>query len=209
MPLSLIINQNSAPAKELPEDPPFTGRIGDVSLADRLSRATGVARFTYVMSRGLENKPKWHFRPGDTIRLRFEYEIVEPVASLLFGLRLYLPTSGYSGQQVVTDIRELISQEPLEAGVTGSIEVVVPDVHLMSNDFLIYAFLSNKEGEGGFDIIDEDAAFRLLSSRAKIPTRVWKALSPSTARYKRISPLEKSEIKTTTTPASRKWIALR
>lgn len=150
--------QTSAPAKELPEDPPFTGRIGDVALADRLSRATGVARFTYVMSRGLENKPKWHFRPGDTIRLRFEYEIVEPVASLLFGLRLYLPTSGYSGQQVVTDIRELISQEPLEAGVTGSIEVVVPDVHLMSNDFLIYAFLSNKEGEGGFDIIDENVS---------------------------------------------------
>ena len=110
------------------------------------------------MSRGLENKPKWHFRPGDTIRLRFEYEIVEPVASLLFGLRLYLPTSGYSGQQVVTDIRELISQEPLEAGVTGSIEVVVPDVHLMSNDFLIYAFLSNKEGEGGFDIINENVS---------------------------------------------------
>ena len=35
-------NQTSAPAKELPEDPPFTGRIGDVALADRLSRATGV-----------------------------------------------------------------------------------------------------------------------------------------------------------------------
>jgi ABC-type polysaccharide/polyol phosphate transport system ATPase subunit len=157
------LTRADAPTKVLLEDRPFTGRIKDVGLADRLARATGAARFTYVMSRDAEDKPKWNFRLGDTIRLRFEYEIVEPVDSLVFGLRLYLPTNSYSGQQVVTDIREIITQGALEVGVAGSIDVIVPDVHLMSNHFLIYAFLSNKEGHGGFDIIDENVSLPALA----------------------------------------------
>jgi lipopolysaccharide transport system ATP-binding protein len=150
----------------------FTGMIGDVGLGDRLVRASGAVRFTYVMSKDADNNPKWSFRPGDTVRLCFKYEVIDPVDSLMFGLRLYLPSFSASGQDIVTDIREVLSSRPLESGQVGSIDLTLPSIELMPNRFLIYAFLKRKEGGGGFDIIDQNVGLPALTidSDANDPT---------------------------------------
>jgi ABC-type polysaccharide/polyol phosphate transport system ATPase subunit len=156
----------------VPTGPSFTGMIGDVGLSDRLARTNGAVRFTYAMSKDADNNPKWSFRPGDTVRLCFEYEVIDPVDSLVFGLRLFLPALGASGQDIVTDIREVLSSRPLEAGQVGSIDLTLPSIELMPNRFLIYAFLKRKEGHVGFDIIDQNVGLPALAidSDADDPT---------------------------------------
>ena len=89
---------------------------------------------------------------------RFEYEVFEPVPSLGLAFILYRPTEGgtrLSGEQVVTEICEVVSAEALEAGKMGAVGLTLPRLSLMANRLMVYAwFGSATDRRSGYDAID-------------------------------------------------------
>ena len=82
---------------------PFTGAVGyneetirDVGLADRLGRTSGAVRFIKAVAQ--------------------DYEVLAPVQDLGFYFRLYRASDCSLGQEVVTDLFEVLRSEPVAAG---------------------------------------------------------------------------------------------
>jgi hypothetical protein len=95
------------------------------------------------------------------VTFRFEYEILQPVPNLALLFRLYLPSEGPSGKNIVTDISEVLSAEALEAGVAGAMELTLPRLVLMPNRLSVYVWLGRADvswmhagKQFGYDVID-------------------------------------------------------
>ena len=106
---------------------------------------------------------------GETIRLHFEYEVIAPVPSLAFLFRLYLPSDDAIGQQIVTDIVEVLSKGALDAGQRGSFDLTLPNNSLLPNEFSIYAVLMPYQGKGAFDVIDTNVQMPVLAIAEREP----------------------------------------
>jgi len=146
--------------------------VRDANLQDRLSRTSGAARFTSVVAKDNSGKARWEYEQGETVNFRFEYEVFRRVPCLGFFFRLYLETGhGLSakGIQYVTDIFENISLEPLEAGCRGSVELTLPDLKLMPNNFLLYVCLTRPESAGSHDVIDSNVNLPALVVKSNLP----------------------------------------
>lgn len=152
---------NSLRARLLTE----TGEIlvRDVNLQDRLKRTTGTVRFTSVAARDDSGAGRWEYEPDETVHFRFQFEVFERVSRLAFFFRLYLDDSS----QPVTDILESISLEPLEVGYRGVVNLTLPNLKLMPNNFRLYVCFTSPENIRAYDVIDKNVELPLLAVKPK------------------------------------------
>ena len=127
-------------------------------LKDRLNRTSGAVRFTAITALDQTEKATWRFQSGDTVRLRFSYEVLEPVRDLGF---LLMFRAAIDGQQITT-IREPLSDRPLAAGQSGTFELVLPNVPLRPCEISIYAALGYVDCRAFYDVIDANVDLPLL-----------------------------------------------
>ncbi len=110
------VEENVAVLEAKAEAPTEVGEISvrGVNLEDRLKRTSGAVRFTSVIAKDSTGKGRWEYQPGETVNLRFEYEVLRQIPRLAFLFRLYLEKKeGLAAEstQYVTDIFENISLE--------------------------------------------------------------------------------------------------
>lgn len=143
--------------------------IRDVALGDRLSRTTGAIRFTGANALGADGEPNWSAKTGETITFRFDYEVHQRIADLMFLFRLILPSDGLGErEQIVTDVSEVVSFEPLEAGHAGTLVLTLPDVKLMPNSYSLYVSFQSASGRVGYDVIDGNVRMPSFSVSSEI-----------------------------------------
>jgi ABC-type polysaccharide/polyol phosphate transport system ATPase subunit len=132
--------------------------IRDVGLFDRLTRASGALRFTKAVARDEEGQTRWEYRAGETITYCFEYEIIEPIQGLSFYFMLYRVSDNSMGQEIVSDLFEVLSTDSIPAGQTRTIDVTIRNMKLMPGSFYLYVCLGDVNGRDWHDVIDTNVA---------------------------------------------------
>jgi lipopolysaccharide transport system ATP-binding protein len=127
-------------------------------LKDRLNRTSGAVRFTELSPLDENGSATWQFQTGDTVRLRFSYEVTETVPDLGFLLVL---RSAVDGQHITT-IRETLSDRPIVEGTNASFELVLPNLPLRPCEVSIYAALGYVDCRAFYDVIDANVDLPLL-----------------------------------------------
>jgi hypothetical protein len=129
--------------------------IRDANLGDRLSRTNGAVRFTKAIVPGAEGHSSWQCKSGGSLKFRFEYEVLETVSDLDFLFRVFLPANSFGRpEQIVADVREVLSSGPLYPGATGTFDFEIRDLNLMSKQYSLYIFLGRTDFMVGYDVID-------------------------------------------------------
>ena len=77
-----------------------------------------------------------------------------PVQDLGFYFRLFRASDSSLGQEVVTDLFEVLRPEPLAAGEKCAIELRLPHVKLMPSEFRLYVCLTQGDDQQPYDVID-------------------------------------------------------
>jgi lipopolysaccharide transport system ATP-binding protein len=127
-------------------------------LKDRLNRTTGAVRFTNLTPLDETGRATWQFQSGDTVRLRFTYEVLETIPDLGFLLML---RSAVDGSQITT-IYEPLSQTPIKAGQTASFDLVLPELPLRPCEVSLYAALGHIDRRSYYDVVDTNVDLPLL-----------------------------------------------
>jgi lipopolysaccharide transport system ATP-binding protein len=131
----------------------------ETSLPDRLNRCTGSVRFTSVRVENAAGEREWDFRAGDTIRMRFSYEVFEPVSDLWFHFSLQTSTH----TETISTVSESLSDQPLGVGEKGSFSLEFPDVALRPADYGLYYWLGSKLGIAYDNLNTQNASFPTLT----------------------------------------------
>lgn len=143
--------------------------VRESNLTDRLKRTSGAVRFTSVAAKDSSGLAKWEYNCGETVNFRFEYEVFEKVRSVSFLFRLYLVEGqAQASSQCIVDISETISAVPLEAGHRGAIELTLPDLKLMPNNFRLYVCFTSPERTRSYDVIDNNVGLPVLAVRSQV-----------------------------------------
>ena len=137
----------------------------DRNLKDRLKRATGAVRFRKIEAFNSSNQCTWSFKSGDTVQFLVDYEILSPVPDLLFTLRLLVPRDDLTANEeaIVTNIREVVSPTPLQAGYQGTIELVLPKLKLRSGSFPMRLYFDAVDDRTSYDVIDANVDLPVLT----------------------------------------------
>jgi lipopolysaccharide transport system ATP-binding protein len=130
--------------------------LSGAGMKDRLNRTTGTVRFTELTPLDASGQTTWQFQSGDTIRLRFSYEVAEPVADL--GFIFSLLTDG----RIITTIREPLSERPMMKGQRGTFDLLLADVPLRPCELSIYACLGRIDCSAFYDVVDANVDLPLL-----------------------------------------------
>jgi ABC-type polysaccharide/polyol phosphate transport system ATPase subunit len=151
-----VSGQASGPAenKELRQSVYNEESIREVGLTDRLARCSGAVRFTKAVARDPQGRTRWKYQPGETVTFRFDYEVLRPIADMRFLFRLYLPSSGITGQHIITEIQEMLSTDAMAAGQVGALELTLPEIALLPNQLRLYVWLGAKLQQISYDVLD-------------------------------------------------------
>jgi ABC-type polysaccharide/polyol phosphate transport system ATPase subunit len=160
--------------------------IRDVGLIDRLRRNTGAVRFTRATAHDERGTARWTYEPGETVTFRFDYEVLEVVPSLELSFLLYRG-AGPFGENVVTEIREVVSAEALDARQTGAVELALPRLSLTPNRFLLYVRLgSATDRRSGYDAIDANIDLPALTIASETKDRMLEGVVFVEHEFRRI-----------------------
>lgn len=132
---------------------------GETSLPDRLNRCTGSVRFSSVRVENAAGEKEWDFHTGDTIRMRFSYEVYEPVDDLWFHFSLQSSTH----TETISTVSEPLSATPLAAGMKGTFVLELPQVALRPGDYGLYFWLGSKLGIAYDNLNTQNASFPALT----------------------------------------------
>jgi lipopolysaccharide transport system ATP-binding protein len=132
--------------------------VRDVKLNDRLNRTTGAVRFTNVVCGGASGLTEWQVSAGDTATLRFDFEAIEGVPNLTFVIRLRSAANG----ELLTMIREVVSENPIQQGYKGTIELTLPNLPLRPSEISLYAALGRLDNQIYYDVVDENVDLPFL-----------------------------------------------
>ena len=127
-------------------------------LRDRLNRTNGAVRFTSLTALDKTGLPTWRFQSGDTVTLRFNYEVLERVPDL--GILLTLRSA--VDDQTITTIHDTVSSIPLEKGYFGTFEIILPKLPLRPNEVSLYAALGMADYRIFYDVVDANADLPML-----------------------------------------------
>lgn len=118
------------------------------SLSNRLNRTRGHVRITSceVGSRG----GKWSFVTGESMELKLRYQVYEPIESLA---ALVVLASAGDGT-VVTNIKEVINDAPMNVGAAGEITISIPRVPFRPGELSLTLGLGNEDFSIFEDILD-------------------------------------------------------
>ena len=131
-------------------------------MRDRLNRTSGAVRFTSVAAANAEGDAKWRFQHGETIVLTANYTVTAPVNSLSF--LIYLRSA--LDDKLITSIRKTLSLQPMKAGETGTIELVLPDIPLRPGEISLYICLGRDDDAVFYDVLDANVDLPLISMEA-------------------------------------------
>jgi lipopolysaccharide transport system ATP-binding protein len=134
------------------------------AMKDRHNRTSGAVRFTNLTPLNANGRATWQFQSGDTVRLRFSYEVLETVPDLGFLLML---RSGVDERQITT-ITEPLSHGPVAAGCTASFDLVLPNLPLRPCEVSLYAALGHVDRRSYYDVIDANVDLPLLIINADV-----------------------------------------
>jgi len=132
--------------------------LREAKLANRLHRASGAVRITDLACFDETGRQAWQVRSGGTLTLRIGFEAIETVPDLVSLLRLRSATTGES----ITAIREIVSASSVEAGRSGTIELVFPTFPLRPGEFSFYLWLGRSDDRIAYDVIDENVDLPFL-----------------------------------------------
>jgi lipopolysaccharide transport system ATP-binding protein len=127
--------------------------VRNSGLQDRLNRANGSVRFTDAIAQDSRGTEKWKFSCGEDIHLRFNYDVGISVPNMAFIIEFRSAIDG----QIISTIRESVTDQPLTAGSRGTIELIMPKTVLRPNEISIRANLFRADDVVGYDIIDTNA----------------------------------------------------
>jgi lipopolysaccharide transport system ATP-binding protein len=131
----------------------------ETSLPDRLNRCTGSVRFTSVRVENAAGEREWDFQTGDTIRMKFSYEVFEPVSDLWFHFSLQTSTH----TETIATVSDSLCDKPLGVGEKGSFQLELPEVALRPGDYGLYFWLGSKLGIAYDNLNTQNASFPTLT----------------------------------------------
>jgi hypothetical protein len=102
---------------------------------------------------------EWDFQAGDTIRMRFSYEVFEPVSDLWFHFSLQTSTH----TETISTVSDSLSDKPLGVGENGSFLLELPAVALRPGDYGLYFWLGSKLGIPYDNLNTQNASFPTLT----------------------------------------------
>jgi lipopolysaccharide transport system ATP-binding protein len=103
----------------------------------QLRRGDGSARFTAVAIEDAAGRRRFEFEMGETVRLRFRYQVFRPLRQLYFFLILG------AGNVGVTSIRHHLASE-VPQGKTGEFTVDLPELWLRPNEYSFIFYLEDE-----------------------------------------------------------------
>jgi lipopolysaccharide transport system ATP-binding protein len=142
---------------------PTRADVRGAALGDRLARTSGAVRFTEVVPLNRAGVDTWRFAMGETVKLRFSYEVHEAVPDLLFHLTMRSTADGH----VITVIREKVSSDTIAPGFSGAIELEFPRLPLRPGEISLYAVLSSIDDRHSYDVVDANVDLPLLMITAE------------------------------------------
>jgi lipopolysaccharide transport system ATP-binding protein len=145
--------------------------VKDIGLKGRLARTNGAVRFLRAEIRDRTDQQRWSFKMGETVCVRVDYEVLNPVSDLMFTFRVLAGKDelGPNEEMIVTNIREVVSHEPLPVGHRGGLEIVLPNLQLRSGDLSLYLHLGAVDDRTSFDVIDSTVGLPSLRVKAGPP----------------------------------------
>ena len=132
--------------------------LRDAKLADRLYRTTGEVRFNDVACFDETGEANWQIRSGGTLRLRMGIIVTEAVPNLVLVLRFRSAISG----EIISTVREVISDTPLVKGDTRVLEFTFPGLALRPGEVSLYLWLGRADDRVAYDVIDENVDLPFL-----------------------------------------------
>jgi lipopolysaccharide transport system ATP-binding protein len=122
------------------------------SLKDRLSRANGKVRFTKVIGiNHADGGETWTFSYNESIRFRIVCEVMEACVGLVF----YMAVKGILHQDVITNIKQLITNKHLSVGEKVSFEVILDKNTIRSGQYDLYFWIGDPANlMSSYDVID-------------------------------------------------------
>ena len=126
---------------------------------DRLNRGSGAVKFAAVTATDSEGKIGWRVGTGETVTLRFEYEVFEDVPDMV----LHVAIRSALESQLVTMIHEKVCDRPLSRGQKGHLELVLPDLPLRPGEFSLSVFLIRGDDRVTYDAIDANVDLPFLT----------------------------------------------
>jgi lipopolysaccharide transport system ATP-binding protein len=130
--------------------------LGSTGMKNRLNRTNGAVRFTELTPLDGRGQTTWQFQSGDSIRLRFSYEVMEPVSNLGFLFSLL------ADDRIITTIREPLSEGPLMKGQRGTFDLTLADIPLRPCELSMYACLGRIDCSAFYDVVDANVDLPLL-----------------------------------------------
>jgi lipopolysaccharide transport system ATP-binding protein len=130
--------------------------LNDAGMKNRLNRTNGAVRFTELTPLDANGSTTWQFQSGESIRLRFSYEVLEPISDLGFLFRLL------ADGRIVTTIREPLCTRPMMKGQRGTFDLFLPKVPLRPSELSIYACLGRIDFSSFYDVVDANVDLPLL-----------------------------------------------
>ncbi|NBX76304.1 MAG: ABC transporter ATP-binding protein [Proteobacteria bacterium] len=125
----------------------------------RMLGANQVARIERVQFLNKMGAPCWTFDSGDHAVLELDYTAYQSFKGLSLWLVIRNPLSG----DVVTSIKEKITDRPIAAGQRKKIVLEFPKISLGPLEYLIEVSLTNEEGDQFYDSLGKEADLPLLS----------------------------------------------
>jgi hypothetical protein len=96
--------------------------------------------------------------------------VIRPVGDLALLFRLYIAAGGADdpAEVIVSDIFEVLSADPLESGVSASVELALPDFKLMPNEYSVYVWLGRADRGIAYDAIDKNISLPRLVIKPRV-----------------------------------------
>ncbi|MEI9804959.1 MAG: ABC transporter ATP-binding protein [Pseudolabrys sp.] len=128
------------------------------ALGDRKNRTAGNVRFSRVWITDQAGTEKWSFRPGESIRLGFEYEAFETVPTL----GLYISFTNPNDGTTLSTIKEPLKMSEVSRGERGGYDVTIETTGLRPGSFALSICLGNADGSVFEDVVDSNVNLPFL-----------------------------------------------
>jgi lipopolysaccharide transport system ATP-binding protein len=132
--------------------------IKDTNIKDRLHRTSGEVRFGKIEAFNAAGQLAWSFKSGETVRFEICYEVLAPIDSLYILFRVLAPASDLDQEadahQIVANLWLRVSDDPVKAGTTGMVDLVLPELKLRAGEFPLYIVAANRTDKINYDVID-------------------------------------------------------
>lgn len=133
-------------------------KMSNEGLGWRLYHSNGAVRVSSLTA--LDGMGEtWNFKQGRDVQLRVEYEAFEDVPNL----GVYIALTSLQSGEIVTTVKNPVTQNPVAKGQQGVIEITFPKVPLRSGDYALTLSLGDAACEKRYDYLDHHQNLPWLS----------------------------------------------